>query len=212
MMVMTHVLVGIAVSVVATVVFPEAAPIALVSGALGGLVPDLDLYVGHRRTLHFPVYGPLAALGAVALAVAVPSVETVALATFLAAAGLHAAMDVLGGGLELKPWQETSERAVYSHFHGHWLRPRRLVPYDGAPADLALAGTFALPTLALGGAVVDPVVVGLVAVAVGYTLLRRRLADCWERLAGLVPPSLAGYLPDRFATARRSSGLPPSDD
>ena len=212
MMVMTHVLVGVGVSVLATLFFPGAAPVAIAAGALGGLAPDLDLYAGHRRTLHFPVYGPLVALGAVTLAAAAPSVETVALATFLAAAGFHAGMDVLGGGLELKPWQATSERAVYSHFHGRWLRPRRLVPYDGAPADLALAGVLALPTLALGEPVVDPVVSGLLAVAVGYTLLRRRLADCWERLARRVPPPLAGYLPDRFEAAHRSSGMPQSDD
>ncbi|MFD1513858.1 metal-dependent hydrolase [Halomarina rubra] len=212
MMVMTHVLVGIVLGVVATLFAPEAAPLAVVAGGLGGLVPDLDLYVGHRRTLHFPVYGPLAAVGAVGLAALAPSVETVALAVFLASAGVHAAMDALGGGLELKPWQATSDRAVYSHFHGRWLRPRRLVPYDGAPADLVLAGALAVPTLLLAGAPVDGAVAGLLVVATGYTLLRRRLATVWARLVHLVPPDLVEYLPNRFAVVHRAGGAPPSDD
>jgi hypothetical protein len=211
MMVMTHVLVGIVFGVVATLVFPAAGPTALLAGGIGGLAPDLDLYVGHRRTLHFPVYGPLVALLAGVVALFAPSVETVALATLLAAAGGHAAMDALGGGLELKPWQETSERAVYSHFHGRWIRPRRLVAYDGAPADLALAGVLAAPTLALGDGAVDAVVAALLVVAVGYTLLRRRLADYWARLVGLVPSTFVEYLPERFAAARGTAGLPGED-
>jgi hypothetical protein len=212
MMVMTHVLVGIVLGVVATSFVPEAAPLAVAAGAVGGAVPDLDLYVGHRRTLHFPVYGPLAAASAAVVATVSTSVGTVVLATFLAAAGLHAAMDALGGGLELKPWQATSERAVYSHFHGRWLRPRRLVPYDGAPADLALAGALALPTLTVGDATVDLVTATLLAVATGYTLLRRRLADYWARLVHLVPPAFVEYLPRRFAVVHRSNVTVPGDD
>src|SRR6056297_545185 len=73
------------------------------------------------------------ALAAAALVVA-PEFGTVA---------LHAASDALGGGLELKPWRATSERAVYDHFRGRWIRPRRWVRYDGAPEDLAFAGILA---------------------------------------------------------------------
>ncbi|MWG34358.1 metal-dependent hydrolase [Halomarina oriensis] len=211
-MVMTHVLVGIVLGVVATLFVPAATPVAVLAGALGGLAPDLDLYVGHRRTLHFPVYGPLLAAGAVALAFLSPSVELVALAVFFAAVGTHAAMDVLGGGLELRPWQATSERAVYSHFHGRWLRPRRLVPYDGAPADLALAALVAAPALLVGDGPVALAVAGLLAIATGYTLLRRRLAEYWARLAHLVPPAFVEYLPARFAVVHRTHGSPPSDD
>ncbi|WP_254536115.1 metal-dependent hydrolase [Halomarina litorea] len=202
MMVMTHVLVGIVVGGCVALLAPEAGTFALLAGALGGAVPDLDLYAGHRKTLHFPVYGPLAGVLALAGALAVGGPALAALAAFLLSAGLHASMDVLGGGLELKPWRATSERAVYSHYHGRWLPPRRLVPYDGAPADLLLAGVAGLPALAVTSAPLDDGVTLLLVAAMAYTVLRKRLADLWAALAGRLPPHLADYLPERFAEAR----------
>ncbi|MFC7156520.1 metal-dependent hydrolase [Halomarina halobia] len=201
-MAVTHVLVGMALSGVVLAFAPDLAPVALVAGALGGAVPDLDLYVGHRRTLHYPVYATLGGIAALAASAATPTPFTVALAVFVLAAGAHAAMDALGGGLELKPWERTSQRAVYSHFHARWLRPRRWVRYDGAPEDLALSAVVAAPLVALYDSPVPLAVSALLAVALCYTLLRKRLADYWTALAALVPPSLAAHLPERFAKVR----------
>jgi len=59
------------------------------------VLPDLDLYAGHRKTLHYPVYASLATVPTVALAVVAPSTMTVALAVALSASALHAVADVL---------------------------------------------------------------------------------------------------------------------
>lgn len=199
MMAFTHALLGALLAVPLVVVAPDLAPVALVAGLAGGVFPDLDIYAGHRRTLHFPVFvQPLAVL-ALVVAALVPGPATVGLAWFLAAAGLHAAMDVLGGGLELRPWQGTSDRGVYSHFHGRWLAPRRVVTYDGSPGDLVMATGAGVVLVASFGPTVDGLV-GVVLVAAGvYTLLRKRLADLWATLAGLLPAPVAGRLPERFA-------------
>lgn len=190
MMATTHVLAAVAVATLSALVAPELAPVAVVAAGLGGLFPDLDVYAAHRRTLHFPVYYPASAALAGVLAVAVPTVATVAAAWFLVGAALHAGMDALGGGLELRPWEATSERAVYSHYHGRWLAPKRWVRYDGAPEDLLLAGAFAVPPLvAFDGRV--PLAVGaLLAVSAGYVALRKPLATLWARLAALLVPRL----------------------
>jgi hypothetical protein len=201
-MVTTHVLVGILVGGGVVALAPEGGTLAVVLGALGGVVPDLDLYAGHRRSLHFPVYGTAAGVLALAALLAVGGRPLAALASFLLAAGLHAAMDALGGGLELKPWQATSERAVYSHYHGRWIRPRRVIPYDGAPADLVLTGLVGLPALAVASGPLDAAVGALVVLSAVYTLLRKTLADLWATLAGHLPPAVAERLPDRFADAR----------
>lgn len=195
----THALAGLLLGTLSLFVAPQFAPVAMLAGFAGGLFPDLDLYGQHRKTLHFPVYYTLAGLVALALAMAVPTAVTVGVAVFLLAAALHSVTDMFGGGLELRPWEGTSERAVYSHFHGRWLRPRRWVGYDGAPSDLALASAFAIPPLLLvEWSVVDPLVTLAIGVSVVYTLVRKRLADIAEDLTAFVPERLRAYVPERY--------------
>jgi hypothetical protein len=202
MMATTHVLVAAAVASLTAVVAPEHAPVAVAAAGVGGLFPDLDIYTDHRRTLHYPVYYGLLAAAAVALAVTLAATAAVAAAAFLVGAALHASMDVLGGGLELRPWEATSDRAVYSHFHGRWLAPRRWVRYDGAPEDLLVAGVAAAPPLLLFDGRVALAVGALLAVSAGYVALRKPLAALWARLAALLAPRLPDPLrtrvPERF--------------
>lgn len=203
MMATTHALAGLLVGSVCLFVAPEAATVALLAGFAGGLAPDLDLYAAHRRTFHFPVLFPLLTIPAVAVAAIAPSAVTIGLAAFVAAAALHAVADVLGGGLELRPWRETSDRAVYSHVHRAWFRPRRLVRYDGSPGDLALAGLLGVAALVVSpGGPVRWVVVASLVVSIGYAVVRKRLPALAEALVGtLVPAPVLGYVPDRYRSA-----------
>lgn len=194
----THALAGVVLAAPVLVLAPELTPAAVAAGLVGGVFPDLDLYAGHRRTLHFPVFYPLAAAVALGVAVLAPGPATVALAVFLAAAGLHAATDALGGGLELEPWRGTSDRAVYSHAHGRWLRPRRWVRYDGAPEDFLLAAGLGAVALVLYGAPVDGLVLAILAVSAGYTALRKRLVGIWLAAVDALPAPVAVRLPERF--------------
>ena len=194
MMLPTHALAGMAAALPFALAVPELAGVALAAGFVGGVLPDLDLYAGHRRTLHYPVVLPAVSVLALAAVVLAPSVTTATVAFLLLGAALHSAMDVLGGGLELYPWAATSDRAVYDHLRGRWLAPRRLVPYDGSPADLVLAGALGLPLALVAGAPFRPLVLGAIAVAVGYTAVRRRLPAVAEWLVGAV---LVDRLPDR---------------
>jgi hypothetical protein len=198
MMATTHALAGLALAALAGLAAPEHAPAAAAAGLAGGLFPDLDLYAGHRRTLHFPVYYAFAALLAAAVASLAPTTATVTLAVFLAAAALHAASDVLGGGLELEPWRATSERAVYSHFHGRWLQPRRLVRYDGAPEDVLAAAVLGVPATLAFDATVQHVVAAALVVSVGYAAVRKHLPRVATTVAALAPARVRRRLPDRF--------------
>jgi hypothetical protein len=148
--------------------------------------------------LHFPVYFSAAAVGAALVAVAAPTTVTVAAALFLAAAALHSAMDALGGGLELKPWLGTSERAVYSHYHRRWIRPRRWVRYDGAPEDLLVAVAFAAPSVYVLDGVAQTGVIAAVAVSALYVLVRKPMVLVTQKLVDALPPHLVDRLPARF--------------
>ena len=178
MMATTHAFAGLAVVAPVAYAAPELAVPLAVGAIVGGLAPDLDLVLEHRRTLHFPVYGLIAAVPAVGVAALAPSSVTVALAAVGVAAWLHAASDSLGGGLEMDPWTNPTERAVYDHWRGRWIRPRRWIRYDGAPEDAALAVALAVPAFVAvaGHGWLEALVVVGVAVSVAYALFRRRIA------------------------------------
>jgi len=198
MMLPTHAIVGLAIAAPLVALAPEFAPAALAGGLLGGVFPDLDLYSGHRKTLHFPTGYLLAALPAMALAFLVQHPLAVGLALFVLGAAAHCQMDRLGGGLELRPWEGTSERAVYDHVRGEWRQPMRWVPYDGSPQDLVLLSTVAIPLLVV---LETPfrLVVGLaLGVGIVYVGLRQWLASIAPVVFGYVPGPLTEYVPDRY--------------
>jgi hypothetical protein len=174
----THAAVGLLLATPVAFLAPELAVPAAVGGLAGGLFPDLDLFLGtHRKTLHYPDYYWLV-VGPTALAAALaPAALTVGFALFVLAAAVHSVSDVFGAGLETRPWEGTSERAVYLHSGSRWLRPRRVVRYDGAPEDLVAATVLAVPGLVLfDGRVRLVVLVGL-GVSVVYVVVRKRLPD-----------------------------------
>lgn len=203
MMLPTHALVGLAIALPVSFVFPESAGVFLLSGLFGGVFPDFDLYIGHRKTLHFPVYYSLLSVVVIPAAVFIQTPWVIGVALALLAAAAHSTMDIFGGGLELRPWEATSERAVYNHFHNHWIAPRRWVRYDGAPEDLLLSFSIAGPLLFVLDGQFRWIVVGALAVSVSYVVLRRRLATVAETLVEgflkrTLPDRLLAYLPTRY--------------
>jgi len=177
MMATTHAFVGLAMAAVVATVAPEYALPAAVGGIAGGLFPDLDLLAVHRRTLHFPALYWVAALPAAALALVLPGPLTVGVALFALAAAVHSASDVLGGSLEMRPWEGTTDDAVYLHTAGRWLPARRWIPYDGSPRDLAVASAFAIPGLVVFDGYVRTAALAGLATSAVYTLVRKRIVD-----------------------------------
>ena len=208
MMATTHALVGVGLAVLAGGVLPGSAAgtslLPVAAAALGGLFPDFDLYSGHRRTLHSPVYFNVAAAVAVVVAAVAPAfapgaaVATASVALFFIAAGVHSAMDAVGGGLELKPWRGESERAVYSHYHARWIRPRRWVRYDGAPEDLLVAVAVAVPIVYAVDGVVETGVLVAVGISAVYVLIRKPMVIVTKAVVDALPERVVERLPARF--------------
>ncbi|WP_193362444.1 metal-dependent hydrolase [Halogranum rubrum] len=198
MMATTHALAGVVLGTLVFLVAPDVGTVPVLAAALGGLFPDFDLYAGHRKTLHFPVYFSLAAVPAALVALAAPGVATLSVALFLLAAATHSVMDAFGGGLELKPWEATSERAVYDHFRGQWIPPRRWIRYDGAPEDLLLAVAFAVPPLLVFEGTVELAVGVALAISAAYALLRKPMVAAAEQLVAVLPTTVLSYVPERF--------------
>lgn len=208
MMLPTHALAGMAAALPFALAVPELGGVALLAGFVGGVLPDLDMYSGHRKSLHYPLYLPALAVPMLAVAVVSRTAVTAGAAFLLLGAALHSVMDVLGGGLELHPWAATSNRAVYDHFHGRWLPPRRVIPYDGSVEDLLLAGGLGLPLVVLATGELRWLVAGAVLVATVYTAVRRQLPDVavWlleTALDDRLPDRALAMVPDRY---RRGTG------
>ncbi len=194
----THALAGMALALPLLVVAPELAAVGFLAGFLGGVLPDLDLYAGHRRTLHYPVYYTVFSGIALPIAALWPSATTVAIAFLLLGAALHCVADVFGAGLELRPWEATADHAVYDHYHGRWIPARRVVRYDGSPEDLLLSASLAGPLLWAVDGWLQVVVSVTLGVAVVYVALRRRLAAAAPAVVRWLPAGVRPYLPERY--------------
>lgn len=198
MMLPTHAVVGLALAAPLTATHPELATAALVGALVGSVLPDIDLYAGHRRTLHFPTVYTIVAVPAAIAAAVLATPATVALAFLVIGAAVHCRMDRFGGGLELRPWEGTSQKAVYDHVSGNWRKPKRWIPYDGSQEDFLLAAGLGVPMLAfIDGPFRWAIAVALVVAGV-YTVLRRRLADIAPVVFAYVPKRLGQYVPERY--------------
>lgn len=199
MMGFTHLFMSLAL---ATLVLPfgseyVAPPVVFVTALVGGLSPDLDLVARHRRTLHYPVVYPLLT-GASLVLFFVTGTALGLLGTLLfGTAALHVFSDVLAGSAEETPWDPVTEFGVYNHVLGRWHRPRRVVQYSGSPGDFLLSAGFA--TIAFLSpattAAMDAAIVGLVAIAGGYSLGRKRLSALTSSLKERLPPRVRRVVP-----------------
>lgn len=198
MMATTHLLMGLLIALPVAMAFPSLATPILVGAAIGSVLPDLDLYYGHRQALHYPTIGLFAIPPSILLAVLVAHPIVVGGAFVVITAALHARMDIYGGGLELRPWLGDSERAVYDHLNGRWIAPRRFVRYDGAPEDVATATILAVPPLVLLDGYLWYLVVGAVGISLLYGVLRKPIVDLGVLILRHVPRPLLAVLPVRY--------------
>lgn len=181
MMSPSHVAAGLAIAAPVAAYEPAFGAAAAVGGAVGGGLPDVDLLVGeHRKTLHYPVYGWLPAVAAVAVAFAVPTPLSVGFAVGCLAFAVHSASDVLGAGEELRPWERTNPYAVFCHACGRWLRARYVFRYDGSPEDLGLTIALSVPAVVVLSGAVRWVAVGVVVVGAVYAAVRKRVVRYFE--------------------------------
>lgn len=199
----THALVGMVLALPFALIAPDFAANAFLAGFLGGIFPDLDLYSGHRKSLHYPVYYSLFAVPAALTAVVLPGPVTIAAAVFLLGAGVHCLTDSLGGGLELRPWEGTSNRAVYNHYSGQWIRPRRWVRYDGAPEDFVASAVLGAFLFTVVDGQFQIIVALAVLVAGTYTVVRRILPSIATAIVALLPPPVEPLLPARYLEGRQ---------
>jgi len=151
MMLPTHALSGMIISLPLFYLKPELAYIGLIAGLIGSVFPDADMYWGHRKTLHYPVYYSVIALVSITTFLIYTTPVTLAISFFLIGCTIHTLSDILTAGLELKPWKQQSKKAVYNHYSKEWIEPRHIIAYDGSKGDLVILLCLAIPLLFVVG-------------------------------------------------------------
>lgn len=198
MMLPTHVLVGLLIASPLFFLAPESATIAIIGALVGSVLPDLDMYRNHRRTLHYPTGYTIAAILSILVVSLNPQPLLVGVLFVFIGAAIHCRMDRYGGGLELRPWEATSDRAVFDHVSGRWHSPKRWIRYDGAPEDVILTVLLGIPLFILIQHPIRWLAAGMILLGLIYGLLRRRLANMAPNVAETMPDSLEAHIPERY--------------
>jgi hypothetical protein len=182
----THIILGLAL-LSPVFVFLDAPSSSLYGVIIGSVLPDLDLIYGtHRQTFHFPVYSIPFVIFSGVLMLVVPSVELWFVFGVISGFSFHSISDVFGSGLEVRPWERNSKKAVYNHYHSRWEKPTHILSYDGSPTDLivSLVGSVVLWRVLVRPydlPYIDIVLLLCICVGVSYTVSRRALpiVDKW---------------------------------
>lgn len=177
MMLPTHIVFGALLAAPAAFALPQFTEIALAAAVMGSILPDLDLVAQHRRTLHYPWFYVLVTGVTALITVLVPSPAAVFGVFFLLAAAVHSIVDIVGGGLGLRPWKANDDRGVYDHYRSRWIEPKRWIPYDGSPHDFVLLLVLTLPLLLVYGPQVQRLLLVNLGAAFVYVLIRKRIVE-----------------------------------
>jgi hypothetical protein len=192
MMIFTHILVGILLSIAVADFFTLPVGYAVAVGGIGGLFPDVDMLFVHRKTLHYPVLFSILTLAAAIIYVLTTNRFASYTMIFATAAAAHSLMDTLGGGKEMRPWRETDQRAVYNHVQQEWVEPLRVF-YDGSIPDLLIAIVSGVVIWYLLPSEYLLMVAPLISLSILYTLFRRVITK-W------IPeeyPTFSSYIQDK---------------
>lgn len=202
MQLLFHALIGVLLAGTGFWIQGDAVPMAIVfSSIAGSVVPDLDMFFIHRKTLHFPVVFSIVAMAMIPVYIYTGALQWLILFFFVAGAGLHSLIDVFGGGKEMRPWERKDNRAVYNHVSGEWVRPRHWY-YDGSRISFALGLMVSILVLALGGPFLDYFVGAVLLFSSVYMLIRRQVVEMlpeeYERWSQFIKHRIWGGDPERL--------------
>lgn len=151
MMTPNHGTAGLLLSLTVMKWHPELVGIVALSAFLGGVLPDVDIKLEHRKTLHYPVYYGILTLIFVVSAVVSNSAVTVVGVYFFGAAALHCYTDYFVA-IEKSSDETDGAGVLYLHPRRKWIGPKEIINYAGSPGDLLVGLLLAvLPLLYYDG-------------------------------------------------------------
>ena len=146
MMLPTHVLIGglSALSISALVSQPQTW--LIIVGMTAAILPDLDIFIEHRKTLHRPkeyiiglgLFSSIFFLNGSSL--------SLYLTVFFLGLISHIILDLLAYGKTMNPDLKEDGRCMYDHLSSKWIKPLKIAK-PGSKKDLILGTIASIPLL-----------------------------------------------------------------
>lgn len=194
----THILAGGVIGLVLSVLALEMQVSMICVGMIASVLPDLDMLLEHRKTLHRPLQFSLFAIALFGLYLAFNTSLLLLLSVIFASAGLHTVSEILGQGKTMNPDLKKDNRCVYNHLKRVWIKPRRLIKV-GSFRDLVLSAIFSIPLLAIGDQLVSIMsililVAGVIQFLLNDWITKNMLSD-YDRFSEAIQERI-GYEPE----------------
>lgn len=162
-------------------------------GVVGGVLPDLDLLWEHRKTLHRPFQFSILMAASLITWWMAGNLLLLFGAVLFSGLAVHSLSEVLSQGKTMNPDLHESDRGIYNHMTGEWIRPRNVVAV-ASEQDLLFTYLLALPlllaevyVLRIGAILVA--VLGTLNFAVNEKLTREILVD-YDRYSEFIQKKL----------------------
>lgn len=172
MMFWTHALAGGSLGLFLSFLTPGMQLPLITAGMLAGVIPDLDMFLEHRKTFHRPIEFTLLFITSVSMFLITGSHVFLILLVFSGSISLHVFSEVLGQGKTMNPDLKEDDRCVYNHLNGEWIKPMRIIKV-GSLKDLSLSMLLSLPLLLTR----QSLIVGITALTLLSGVIQFILAD-----------------------------------
>ena len=198
MMLPTHIVMGGFIGLVLSLIDPSKASLYIYIGMFAGIIPDFDIFLEHRKTLHRPLEY-LMVFTALVFSYALFQLNSVlALAALFGSMSIHCIFELFGQGKTMNPDLKTDDRGVYNHLAQNWLKPKRIVKV-GSMKDLLILTVFSIPLMFYASTSIIIVTISTLASGVLMVLLNdwltKNLLSDYDRFSEVLQEYI-GYGPE----------------
>ncbi len=173
MMYTTHILIGMLIGSSAKFWAPEFVFYAVIGGIFGALIPDLDIKLVHRKTLHMPVYYSILAVLVCSTLLISVNTFNLFLSSMSISLAVHSVGDVFSGGLAPQEEKKIAKYPIYDHLRNKWIS-KPVIRYDGSPEDTFISLVSGLATIQLLTGYIRYLAVLMILLSLIYYTFRRR--------------------------------------
>lgn len=146
MMLPTHIVMGGFIGLALSIIDPTTLSLYIYIGMIAGVIPDVDIFLEHRKTLHRPLEYLLVFTTLIFTYALFQLNSILVVAALFGSMSIHCISELFGQGKTMNPDLKTDDRCVYNHLAQNWLKPKRVVKVASI-RDLMILMVFSIPLM-----------------------------------------------------------------